>query len=144
MNDAIHLYVSSRQPTAHMRGESMCKRFHKQTLNNRQRISDRTVETALCEQALTLPDGQVVSQDTNKQFLDNHQKNTILALANHNVLFLCILFHFHVYMIENVLFEKGELAIFLQRRSIHSLLPTGLQPTGCVVKVDRICLLFRG
>ena len=45
VNDAIHFCLSSRQPT---------KWFHKQTLNNRQRISNRVVETSLCEQALKL------------------------------------------------------------------------------------------
>ena len=58
VNDAIHFCVSSRQPTLHMQGESRhrggfqtaaatCEQFHKQTLNNRQRISNRELETAL-------------------------------------------------------------------------------------------------
>ena len=36
-----------------------------------------------------------------------------LVCARPNGLLLCIFFHFHVYMIENVPFEKGELIIFL-------------------------------
>ena len=55
--------VSSHQPTTRIQGESChrggfqttaatCERFHKQTLNNRQCVSNRAAETALCEQAL--------------------------------------------------------------------------------------------
>ena len=39
-------------------------------------------------------------------------KSSILALAYHDALLLCIFFHFHVYMIENIPFEKGETCHF--------------------------------
>ena len=39
-----------------------------------------------------------------KQFSDNRRKSSILALANHDVLFLCIFFHFHS--------KREKLAIF--------------------------------
>ena len=51
-------------------------------------------------------------KDTSKQFLDHHQKNSIFVLAYLDDLLLCIFSHFHVYMIENIPFEKGELTIF--------------------------------
>ena len=46
------------------------------------------------------------------QFLDNPQKSSIFALPYHDALLLCIFFHSHVYTIENIPFEKGELTIF--------------------------------
>ena len=53
-------------------------------------------------------EGRVVSYDINKQILDNPQMSSVFALAYHDALLLFIFSHFHVYMIENKPFEKGE------------------------------------
>ena len=63
---------------------------------------------------------------TNKQFSDNHQRRFILALVYHNVLFLCISFRFHLYMIENIPFEKGGNLSFLYTNILNTFfLPVG-------------------
>ena len=84
-----------------------------------------------------LPDGRVV-------FLDDHQNSSSLALAYHNVLFLCIFFHFHVYMIENIPFEKGKTChFFLHRCSKHFLLLISCQSPSSVVEMEHKYLTFR-
>ena len=59
-----------------------------------------------------------------KQFLDNHQESSILALTYHDALLFCIFFPFYVYVIENV--------------------PFCSQLPGCAVKVELIYLSSRG
>ena len=91
-----------------------------------------------------LPDDQVVSWDASKQFLDNHPKSSILALANHNVLFLCIFFHFHVYRIENIPFEKGDTCHFFTEVFYTFFFTIGCRTPSCAVKLECIYPPFKG
>ena len=77
--------------------------------------------------------------------------SSIFASAYHDALLLCIFLHFHVYMIENIPLEKGQLTIFffflhrhsklfffffLQRHCKTFFFPIGRQSPGCAVKVE--------
>ena len=80
-------------------------------------------------------------ENDEKKILNNIQKSSILALAYYNVLFLCIFFHSHVYMMENIPSEKAETCRFLTFFFFFFVL-IGHQSPGCAVKVECVYLPF--